>query len=24
LSEFMLSVPCVHGRKHLDNNATGW
>jgi len=24
LSEFMLSVPRVHGRKHFGDDATGW
>jgi len=24
LSEWMLSVPRVHGRKRLDDDATGW
>jgi len=23
-SEFMLSVPRVHGHKRLDDDATGW
>jgi len=24
LSEFMLSVPRVHGHNRLDDDATGW